>query len=149
MVLRRIILIFGVLLILLGVSQLLFADWWIVVPGAVRGSAFALFLIGLLAVAIGGVFLVATVTRLVGLLIFMLIVGAIVLAEGVVVLVSPDIMRDLLDALVLNRAHAFQVVAIWISGLIRIALGVAIVYAVMHPPVTGGAERANAPTPNP
>ena len=133
MLLRKIILILAVLILLTGISQLVFMSWWSNVMQAFTNLT-TLRLLGLVAVFMGGAILLGAVRRLVGLRLFMGILGAYVLASGFVLLASPGLMSDLVCALFVKRGSAFRVMILLFGGAIRIVIGGAMLYAVYRPP---------------
>ena len=133
MLLRKIILILAVLILLTGISQLVFMSWWSNVIEAFANHL-ALRLVGLLAVFMGGAILLGAVRRLVGLRLFMIILGAYVLASGFVLLANPGLMSDLFRTFFLNRGSAFRIMVLLFGGTVRIVVGGAMLYAVYRPP---------------
>jgi hypothetical protein len=132
MVIRRIIGILAVLIILVGLMEIIFPTFSI---GLTNGLAHLVWLrlTGVLGVAIGVVFLVAYAKRLVGLRLFVLIMGIYMTVAGLFIFASPDLMLELLGVLFLNRRPGYQSTVLWTSGLLRIALGCALLYAVAKP----------------
>ena len=134
MALRKIILVLAVLVILIGASQLVLMSWW---PNVLRAftNLVALRLLGLVGLFMGGAILLGAVQRLVGLRLFMSILGFYALASGFILLANPGLMRDLIYAIFLNRGSAFRVMILLFGGTIRIVIGAAMLYAVYRPPV--------------
>lgn len=132
MVLRRIIGVVGVLLPLVGLFEIVFSDWAISLTKAIAQPVW-LRVAGATGLIIGAILLIAYFNRLVGLRLFVLILGIYMLVVGLAALAGPEVIRDLIDALLLRRGPGFQVVVLWVSGLIRIALGIALIYAVARP----------------
>lgn len=133
MALRRIVALLGVLLILVGLSQLAWAGWW---TGAVRSiydAPLLLRLLGVVGIVFGAILITAAAKRIVGLRALMYVVGVYSALTGLLVLASPSFGEDLVYAMMLGRSHAFRVLVIWIAGVIRIALGVALLYALRRP----------------
>ena len=130
---RRIVGVLGLLIVVVGLAEIVFLDW-------ARGFAqsFAqpvwLRLTGMVGVAAGVVFVIASAKRLVGLRLFVLILGIYAIVAGLVIFASPDFGRDLMDALLLKRSAESQLTILWASGLARIAIGCALIYAFARPP---------------
>lgn len=132
MVVRRTIGVVGVLLLLVGLFEIAFPGRAISLTKAVAHLVW-LRITGGIGAAVGVVLLIAYFNRLVGLRLFVLILGIYMIAAGLIALAGPELMRDLIYALLLRRAPAFQLVVLWVSGLVRIALGIALLYSVARP----------------
>ena len=135
MIVRKIILAIGVLSALVGLTQLAFASWWLQVFPDILFSSW-LPAIGVLAIIIGCVMLIAAAERLVLLRGLFVVLGIIELVVGILATVNPTMMRELAQALVLYRQPAFQVFEAWAGGAVRVILGVVIIYAVVRAPVS-------------
>jgi uncharacterized membrane protein len=133
MVIRRIVGILAVVIILVGLAEIIFPDWATGLTRALMHPT-SLRLTGVIGVAIGVVLLAAYAKRLVGLRLFVLILGIYVTVAGLFTFASPDFMDELVGVLFLNRRHSFQLTILWASGLLRIAIGCALLYAVARPP---------------
>jgi uncharacterized protein YjeT (DUF2065 family) len=133
MVLRRIVAVLALLIILVGLMEIIFPEWALIATESLVGLVL-LRLMGVLGLAIGVVLVVAAAKRLVGLRLFVLIAGLYVIVAGLVVFVSPPLIRDLIDAIFLNRSPAFQLTMLWATGLLRIGIGAALLYAFAKPP---------------
>lgn len=136
MIIRRIVAVLAVVIILVGLMEIIIPEWAFIATEWLMGPV-SLRLLGVLALAIGVVFVVAAAKRLVGLRLFVLIAGLYVMVAGLVVFASPPLIRDLIDALLLKREPGFQLTMLWATGLLRIGIGAALLYAVAKPP---GAE---------
>lgn len=132
---RRWVVVFGVLIGLAGLMEILIPEWTIswalglyrIVPIVIAG---------LVGVAIGVVLVVAGVKRQVGLRTFVIVLGAIFIALSLLAIVEPGLIRDLGFALLLRRSWGFQLMVLWVTGLLRIAIGCALVYAAAKAPRT-------------
>lgn len=133
MVIRRIIAVLAVFIILVGVLEIIFPDRTRAMMESLEGLVL-LRLLGVLGLGIGIVFVVAAAKRLVGLRLFVLIAGLYMIVAGLVVFASPPLIRDLIDALFLKRSPASQLTLLWTTGLLRIGIGAALIYAVAKPP---------------
>jgi len=96
-------------------------------------------------VLFGIVLLIGIMERAVGLRLFLGFVSVISIAGGGVLLVRPEFTRDIVDALLLNRSHAVRVFDMWLVGLIRIAIGIALIYALARPEVHEPGPREGEP----
>ncbi|MDO8585881.1 MAG: hypothetical protein Q7T82_02470 [Armatimonadota bacterium] len=143
MVLRRIVLIVGALVALVGLSQVAAVSWWLRVMPSIL-SAQGLRIVGVVALAIGIVLTLAAVRRLVGLRPFVLILGVLMTLGGVALLINPAGMRDSVYGFFLNRPHGSQVTMTWVAGLIRAAIGIAIIYAATRAGAHIGPRHARA-----
>lgn len=143
MIVKKIIFAIGVLSALVGLTQLAFVFWWLqVFPYILVTGWLAAF--GILAIIIGCVMLIAAAEKLVLLRGLFVVLGIIELMVGILAALNPSMMRDLAQALVLNRSLAYQIFAVWIGGVVRVILGVLIIYAVVRAPVS---ERPGAEPP--
>ena len=131
MVIRRIVRVLGAVIGLVGVSQIIWADWWLGVTRSVVETP-GLRFIGLLVLAIGAVLAYAGFRRVVGLGLFVAIIGLLTLLGGALMLLNFALMKDF-TALVLNRSQGFQVFWMRSAGIVRLAVGIALVYAAMRP----------------
>jgi len=130
MVIRKIVLGVAIILILIGLSQLIVSRWWLEKAQALTDSSY-LYLWGLIGVVVGIVLLLAVLERAVGLRAFVAILALLNLGVGLALLVSPQFFRDLAYAVVFDRALWIRVFVMCVGGLIRVAVGVALVYAVI------------------
>lgn len=133
MMIKRLVVVFGGLAILAGLSQLVSASWWVDITADIVNSRL-LALNGIIGVLFGALMLVALAQRLVimrGLFAFLGIFG---MATGALALLNPDMTRDLVNALMLNRTHSYQVLVVWIGGILRTVVGVLLIYAVVKSP---------------
>lgn len=143
MIVRRIILVIGVLTALVGLTQLAFTSWWLQAFGYILVTGW-LPALGVLAIVIGCVMLIAAVERLVLLRGLFVVLGIIELVVGILVALNPTMIRELAQALVLNRQPGFQVFEVWIGGAVRVIIGGLLIYAVVRAPVL---ERPGAEPP--
>ena len=134
MVIKKIILIIGILVVLVGLSQVLFASWWLAVyPSFLVTGWLAAF--GIFAIILGCIMLIAAVEKLVLLRGLFFVLGAIILGVGIIAVLSPSFMCDLGNALVVKRSQGVQMVEIRGAGVLRMILGALIIYAVVKAPV--------------
>jgi len=125
---RRIVLAFGALVALIGLSQVAAAHWWTRVLPSLMGLGH-LRAYGIIILAIGIVLLMAALLRAVKLRLFVLILGLWILLAGAALLLIPAMMRDTAYAFFLNRAHGTQMTMMIVSGLVRVVIGILLVYA--------------------
>ena len=133
MKLRHIIAVLAVLIILVGLMEIIFPYRSISLSEKLMHSV-AIRLTGVLGLAIGVVFVTAAVKRQVGLKLFMLIIGAYMMVGSAVMFTSPSFIQDLTDAIFLKRPIGTQLTLLWATGLLRIAIGAAMLYAVAKAP---------------
>jgi len=133
MIIRRIVAVLAALIILVGLMEIIFPDRTRAMTESLMGLVL-LRLVGVLGLAIGVVFVVAAAKRLVGLRLFVLIVGLYVIVGSLVVFASPALIARLIDAIFLKCSPASQLTVLWASGLLRIGIGAALIYAVAKPP---------------
>jgi uncharacterized protein YjeT (DUF2065 family) len=130
---RWIVGLFGLLVVLAGLSEIIFPNWARAAAESMMSMVW-LRLVGVIGVAIGVVFIVAAAKSLVGLRLLVLIVGIYVVVASLVMFASPAFISDLMDALFLKRSEAAQCTVLWASGLVRIVIGCALIYAFARPP---------------
>ena len=141
MVLRRIVLIVGALVVLIGLSQVVATSWWLgIVPSLL--SVEGLRILGIAALAIGIVLTLAAMRRLVGLQPFVLALGVLMLLGGAALVITPAQMRVWAYGFFLNQPHSSRVTMTWMAGLVRAAIGVLIMYAATRPGVHTGPRHA-------
>lgn len=138
---RAVIWVFALLLVLIGASQVIAPGYWVGITRDMLGYSWLRFF-GFAMLVVGVVVVAATARRLVGLRPFMLIFGMVVTAGGLWAALNPDMVVDFIYAIFLNRSYGFQLLLARISGLVRVLLGIAVVYALLKPPT-----RANAVAP--
>lgn len=133
MVIRRIVSVIGFIVVLAGLIEILFPVWTVnmavslyrIIPLRIAGS------IGL---AMGVVLVIAALKQQVRIRIFVLVLGGLFILFSIVAVAEPGLIRDLGYALVLRRSWGFQLAVLWITGLIRISIGSALLYAAAKPP---------------
>ncbi|MCL5103491.1 MAG: hypothetical protein M1133_05175 [Armatimonadetes bacterium] len=134
MIIRRIIIILTALVVAVGVSQLVAPSWWAeIVPNMLESPWSTVF--GVIALLYGGLLLVAVAERLIGLRLFVAVIGLLSMAGGIVMLAATGLAQDLVNALITNRAHGFQIIVVWVSGLARTIIGVLVLWAITERPV--------------
>lgn len=141
---RKVIFVLALLVVALGASQIAFLGWWLNATRTMVESPWYR-LLGLVSLFFGVVVLIAVAKRLVGLRGFMAALGLLMAFSGFTLLVSPDFGRDLTYAALLNRAPGAQVALMWVSGLVRIGLGAAILYALATRTPRASEARPGAP----
>jgi hypothetical protein len=122
MVLRRIVLPIGVLVLILGLSQVVAAQWWLrVMPSILTLPSLRIF--GVVALLMGIALLAAAVRREVSLRIFVLILGVLMLLGGVAMLACPAAMREVVNSFFLSRPHSSQLIMTMVFGVVRAIVG--------------------------
>ena len=128
MVLRRIVLPIGVLVLILGLSQVVAAQWWIrVMPSILTLPSLRIF--GVVDLLMGTALLAAAVRREVSLRIFVLILGVLMLLDGVARLACPAAMREAVNSFFLGRPHSSQLIMIMVRGVVRAIVGALLIYS--------------------
>lgn len=137
MVIRRIVFALGLLAVIVGLSQTAFPSWWIgVSPKLVASTALCVGW-GLFAGIVGVALIVAALRRLVGLGLFVLILGGLMLAGGVTFVVHPAFARDIVGAFVVNPAPSLRIAITFGAGVVRVILGALLLFAYYRPPGDG------------
>jgi len=142
MIIRRIVLVLGVLVVVLGLSQVVAASWWLRIMPGIMGPH-GMRILGVVALLIGIVLVDAGVKHAVGLRAFVLVIGALMLVGGVVLLVNPGMMNAFWASW-MSRPHGSQMTMTWIAGLIRAVIGVLLVYAATKAATPGGQHHVRA-----
>lgn len=133
MVIRGLVYVFAVIAILVGISLLIFPFWWVDTALILVNSSWY-YLIAATTAIFGGVLLIAAIRRLVGLRIFVGILGAIILIVSLIYLANLDIAQNMVNALLLQRPRSYQLVIMLFGGIIRIGIGIALLYALAKTP---------------
>jgi hypothetical protein len=140
MIIRRIVLVLGAVVVLIGLSQVFAASWWLkVMPGMMAPHGMRI--LGGVALLVGVVLLDAAVRRAVGLRPFVLIIGILMLFGGAILLFNPGAMHTFWASW-MNRPHESQMTMTWIAGLVRAAIGILLVYAATRAATPGGTHHA-------
>lgn len=130
---RKILFVIALILLVVGVGQFFLTDMWVDVTRALVNNIL-LRLLGLFAFAIGVLFVTAVARRLIGLRSLFITVGLLAIAGGLLEIIDPQFVRDLIYAIFLDRAPGFQSIILKIAGAIRAGLGIAILYALARAP---------------
>lgn len=133
MAIRRLVGIIGLVIGLAGLTEIVFPVWALniaaglfhIVPMIIAGSVGAI---------IGIVLVIAAIRNQVGLKPFVLAFGAIVIVVSMIAIAEPGLIRDMGYALLLRRSWNFQLIVLWITGLIRMAIGGLLLYAAAKGP---------------
>jgi hypothetical protein len=132
MVLRWIVLIIGVLVLLLGVSQIFWASWWLSILPSVMALQ-TLRILGIVALVIGVTLTLAAARRAVGLRILVYILGLLMLISGIALVIDPMFMKNTVYSFFLNKEPGPQMMLTRIGGVIRALIGAALIYAAARP----------------
>jgi hypothetical protein len=125
---RAAVLIVGVLVFLVGLSEVVAGQWWIG-PAKSMAASPAVRWFGIVGVAIGVVMLLAAHRRLVGLRSFITLLGLMMVVFSAHYLVDPDFWNRVMADAFLDRSVAVQTRFLVIQGLIRMVVGAAVVCA--------------------
>ena len=128
MVLRRIVLLIGVLVLILGLSQVVAAQWWLRVMPSILTLP-SLRINGVVDLMMGIALLAAAARREVSLRIFLLILGVLSLLGGVAMLACPAAMREAVNSFFLSRPHSSQLTMTMVSGVVRAIVGALLIYS--------------------
>lgn len=133
MILRRVVMVIGLVVVLVGLTEIIipaqmldFTDM-LMRPVVIR-------LLSVVELALGVILIVAALKRLVRLRTFVLILGIYLAVLSVVLFAAPYFLIDMVNAILLYRPHGVQMTVLWASGLLRIALGGALLWAVDRTP---------------
>jgi uncharacterized protein YjeT (DUF2065 family) len=128
MVLRRIMLLIGVLVLIQGLSQVVAAQLWLrVMPSILTLPSLRIF--GVVALLMGIALLAAAVKREVSLRIFVLILGVLMLVDGVAMLAWPAAMREAVNSLFLSLPHSSQLTMTMVRGVGKAIVGALLIYS--------------------
>ena len=128
MVLRRIVLLIGVLVLILGLSQVVAAQWWLRVMPSILTLP-SLRINGVVDLMMGIALLAAAARREVSLRIFVLILGVLMLVDGVAMLAWPAAMREAVNSLFLSLPHSFQLTMTMVHGVVWGIVGALLIYS--------------------
>lgn len=135
MVLRVIVAIVGVLIVLTGLAELILPHRWFV--GLTQGffGSRALVITGVVEIILGLLFIGAVLAREVGLGLYVLLFGIYMAGAGIMMLLYPAHFRSIMDLLFLKQTPLGQAAILWMTGLLRIIIGVGLLYAAVMVPV--------------
>lgn len=142
MVLRKALLVIAFVLILVGISQIALASAWLPWIRSIVGASW-FYLWGLAGILLGVILLLAVMERVVGLRAFLALLALYSAAWGVVLLASPESVRGLIYALVIERPGSIQIAVVALGGVIRVILGIVLLYAL------SGRARRDRPSDSP
>jgi len=128
MVIRRIVLVIGALIALIGLSQIAAANWWLRIMPSIMQTR-ELRILGIAALVVGVVLTFAGIRRLVGLWGFVLVLGVLMLVGGAVMLLNPAWIKDTVNPYFLNRPHNALIQMAWAGGAARVLIGALLISA--------------------
>lgn len=133
MVLRKIVAVVGAVVVLVGLAEIVLPHQMINLTDAMMHPV-TIRILSVVELVLGAVLIAAALRRTVGLRTYVLILGIWLIIVGFVMFAAPLFVIDLVYALLLNRVHGAQLVILWASGLVRIVLGAALLWAGIKPP---------------
>lgn len=132
MAIRKILIVLATALVLIGLSQVVFAQWWIKhLPNWIESPSFYVW--GIWPLLFGVLLLLGVLEHAVGYREILAIVSILSIAGGILMLVQPQFVRDIAYAVFLNRSHSIRVVDLWVGGFARIAIGAVIILGLIRP----------------
>lgn len=131
-VLRTLVLILGLILIVIGVSQPIFADFWYCASKSIVQSAACERIAGAFAVIFGLALILAAVNRVVAIPGLVFVLGVIMFLPGIYILFRPDIIAVMTNNAFLNRPSGERRLVLLYAGIIRAIIGVVLVAAVVN-----------------
>lgn len=141
---RRTIIVLAVFLLAVGSFQLLFKQGTVDLTRAMVESDLWMRLAAIVALFFGIVLVVAARMRVMAMAAFFQVAGLVIAAIAAVLLVYPPLFVGVVCAIFLDRSHATQMFVVQLTGLIRITIGLLLLYAVARPPRR---ETQSAPPP--
>lgn len=135
MVIRGSLYVFAILILLVGVSQLIFPFWWMNQALSLVNSSW-LYVFAVIGIVMGFLLIIAAKRRLIGLRTFMYILGSIVVVFGIVFIANPGSAYDMTKALFVDHSRNYMIGMMMLSGVIRTGLGIIIIYALSRPPAS-------------
>lgn len=132
--LRKILFVFAVLLLVVGGLEFVFKQGTVDLSRAMFKSYLWMRLIGIVALFFGIVLIMAARRRAIGLAVLFMILGGLEVAVAAMLLVYPPMFTGFIHAVFLNRSHGTQMFVVQLSGLIRIVLGLLLLYAIGRSP---------------
>lgn len=127
MLLRGFVVLIGLIIAIVGISQAIAPGWWLTSLMPIIMGIAVLRVIGIVVIVIGGLLVLAALSRAVGLSLYVLILGLLMLVIGILLLVDPGLIKSGLEAFIVNRGTGL--VATRVAGVIRLLLGIALMYA--------------------
>ncbi|MCE5323819.1 TMEM43 family protein [bacterium] len=129
-VLRGVVFILGLILIIVGISQPLLPKFWIRVSRGIVESESQIRVFGAVAVFFGAILLISAIKRAVAFIPYVAALGLVAFAFGIVMLINPGAMTELMGTIFSNRSEAMQYQILWIAGIIRVVFGALLLLAV-------------------
>lgn len=130
---RVTVLILGILVLLIGFSQLILGDWWIAKTRSLIEFSPSRWL-GLITVLIGLILFIAADAKAIGMRDVMSLMGILFIVLGVYYVLNPGFWNKYTEDVFLNQPPDVQTRFLVITGLIRITFGVAMIYAATQRP---------------
>ena len=128
MIVRGIVLVIGVFVALIGLSQIAAAHWWLrIMPWIMQAPH--LRILGVVALLIGLVLTLAARRRVVGLRAFVMVLGILMLLGGAMLLVCPVVMKDTIYAYFMDRPHDSLLRMAYAGGATRLMVGIALLWS--------------------
>lgn len=128
MVIRSLVFVIGILIVVIGVSQMAAANWWIdIMPKLMQPMN--LQILGIIALVIGLILTTAALRHLVSLRPLVLVLGILMCLGGILLLANPCGAGETVRAMILSRPHEAQALMAQVGGLVRALIGVALIYA--------------------
>lgn len=133
MALRRLVGVVGIIVLLVGLGEIVFPAQVLSLTESMMRPAI-LRLIGAFELVLGVLLVAAAIRREVRLQPLVLILGIWLIVVSAVMFAAPEFLMDLTNAILLYRPKGFQIAVLWASGLLRIVLGGALIWASLRPP---------------
>ncbi len=131
MAIRKILVVLAIVVVLIGLSQVILAQWWIKhLPNWIESPSFYVW--GIWPLLFGVLLLLGVLEHAVGYREILAIVSILSIVGGILVLVHPQFVRDIAHAVFLNRSHSIRLVDLWIGGFARIAIGTLIILGLIQ-----------------
>ncbi|MCE5197930.1 MAG: hypothetical protein ABFD54_17995 [Armatimonadota bacterium] len=128
MLIRALIFIIGLLITALGVTQIFFTSMWMrYLPSLVSVPMIRNW--GIAALVAGALLLIGAIANLVRLRWFVLFLGALTLAGGILMVVRPGLSHHFIEQFLLDRSPSVQRTILRGSGVLRVVIGIALMYA--------------------
>ncbi|MCE5314070.1 MAG: hypothetical protein ABFD49_07360 [Armatimonadota bacterium] len=136
-ILHGIVLVIALISIIVGISQLFLREFWMTVVEASIKSTWLTTLFGGLGILFGGLLGTAAIKKAIAFRIFVLTLSVLMVIISIAVLCFPTFTKDLMRTMILNKSEGSQLIALRIGGLVRIVIGVILLFAVGRYRTTG------------
>ena len=130
---RRVVAAIGLLIGLAGLLEIVAPFWTLSIAHSLYGIT-PIRIASTVGIAMGVALVIAALRSRVGMRLFVLLFGGIIIGAGLLAVAEPGLIRDMGYSLLLRHSWPFQRTVLWITGFLRMGIGGALIYAAAKPP---------------